>query len=56
MSIVSMSATKLSQSEYEALQRGKIEHAEGIAVRINPYTYQVEYYNTKTGKVVSSHI
>lgn len=56
MSIVSMSAKTLSRSEYEALQRAKIEHAEDIAVRINPYTYKVEYYNTKTGKIVSSHI
>lgn len=40
----------------EATRRAEIEHAPGIAVRMNPRTFRVEYYDTKTGKVVSSHI
>lgn len=56
MSVVSMSARTLSAWEYEALQRAKIEHAENVAVRMNPHTFRIEYYDTKTGKVVSSHI
>jgi len=40
----------------EATRRAEIEHAPGIAVRMNPRTFRIEYYNDKTGEIVSSHI
>lgn len=40
----------------EATRRAEIEHAPGVAVRMNPRTFRVEYYDTRTGNIVSSHI
>ena len=56
MAVVCMFTTKISAQEYEAIQRAKIEHAENVAVRMNPITFRIEYYDIKTGKIVSSHI
>lgn len=56
MPVVSMFAKTLSPWEAEAADRAKVEHGGNIAVRVNPQTWKVEYYNTKTGKIVSSHI
>lgn len=46
----------MNPEEYQSYQQSKIEHAPGIAVRMNPITFRIEYYDTKTGKVVSEHI
>ena len=50
-----MYPTSMSGAEYEAFKRAEIEHAEGVAVRMNPSTFRVEYYDVATWKVVSSH-
>lgn len=49
-----MFPSAMSKMEYDAYKRAEMEHATDVAVRIN--NFRVEYYNTKTGKVVSSHI
>lgn len=51
-----MYPTKITSAEHEALKRAEIEHAPGIACRMNPVTFRIEYYNEKTGEIVSSHI
>lgn len=51
-----MYPTVISDSEHEAMKRAEREHAPGIACRMNPKTFRVEYYNTETGEIVSSHI
>ena len=52
---VSMFATQLHGFEVEAMKHAEIEHAPNVAVRMNPVTFRIEYYNTITGEVVSSH-
>lgn len=48
--------TVISAAEKDAMKRAAREHAPGVAVRMNPTTFRVEYYNTVTGEIVSSHI
>ena len=45
--------TVMYPQEYEAYKRAEREHAPNVAVRLNGF--RVEYYNTITGEVVSSH-
>lgn len=54
--IVSCFSKELTGAEYQAMKQAEIEHGKNIAVRLNPQNFRVEYYNVKTGKVVSSHI
>ena len=49
-----MYPTVLSAAEHEAMKRAEREHAPNIAVRMR--NFRVEYYNTETGEIVSSHI
>lgn len=49
-----MYPTVLSAAEHEAMKRAEREHAPNVAVRIR--NFRVEYYNTETGEIVSSHI
>lgn len=49
-----MYPTAISEAEHEAMKRAEREHAPNVAVRIR--NFRVEYYNTETGEVVSSHI
>lgn len=51
-----MYPTKITEAEHEAMKRAEREHAPGIAVRMNPNTFRIEYYDEKTGEIVSSHI
>lgn len=51
-----MYPTVISAAEKEAMKRAEREHAPGVAVRMNPTTFRVEYYNVETGEIVSSHI
>lgn len=51
-----MYPTAMSGAEYEAFKRAEREHAPNVAVRMNPNTFRMEYYNTVTGEIVSSHI
>lgn len=44
--------TALSNAEYEALKLAERQHATGVAVRMNPQTFRVEYYDVKTGQIV----
>ena len=48
-----MYPTVISEAEHEAMKRAEREHAPGVACRIR--NFRVEYYNTKTGEIVSSH-
>ncbi len=48
-----MYPTTLTASEHEAMKRAEREHAPNVAVRIR--NFRVEYYNTRTGEIVSSH-
>lgn len=48
-----MYPTAISNAEHEAMKRAEKEHAPGVAVRIR--NFRVEYYNTETGEIVSSH-
>lgn len=50
-----MYPTTMTAAEHEAMKRAEREHAPGVACRINPNTFRVEYYNEKTGEIVSSH-
>ena len=50
-----MYPTTMTAAEHEAMKRAEMEHAPGVACRINPNTFRVEYYNEKTGEIVSSH-
>ena len=52
----SMYPSAISAGEAEAMERARIEHAPGVAVRMNPRTFRTEYYRTDTGEIVSSHI
>lgn len=52
----SMFPTAMSASEHEAFKRAEREHAPGVRCRMNPNTFRVEYYDEKTGEIVSSHI
>lgn len=47
--------TEIRGAYIEAWERAEKEHAPGIAVRMNPVTFRVEYYNKETGEIVSSH-
>ena len=49
-----MYPTTMTAAEHEAFKRAEREHAPDVAVRIRDF--RVEYYNTKTGEIVSSHI
>lgn len=49
-----MYPTTMTAAEKEAYERSEREHAPNVAVRIR--NFRVEYYNTKTGEIVSSHI
>ena len=51
-----MYPTVISEAEHEAMKRAEREHAPGVACRMNPNTFRVEYYEVATGKIVSSHI
>lgn len=48
-----MYPTQLTAAEHEAMKRAEMEHAPGVAVRMRDF--RVEYYNTETGEIVSSH-
>lgn len=54
--VTHMYPTVISAAEKEAFRRAEIEHAPGVACRMNPTTFRVEYYEVATGKIVSSHI
>lgn len=54
--VPSMFPTAMSASEHEAFKRAEREHAPGVRCRMNPNTFRVEYYDEKTGEIVSSHI
>ena len=43
-------------SAREAEERGRIEHAAGVACRMNLRTFRIEYYREDTGEIISSHI
>ena len=45
--------TTMSEQEYEAFKRAERQHAPGVACRMNPRTFRVEYYNKKTGEIVN---
>ena len=49
-----MYPTVISAAEKEAMKRAEREHAPNIAVRVR--NFRVEYYDTVTGEIVSSHI
>ena len=49
-----MFPTSMSGSEYEAFKRAEREHAPNVACRIA--NFHVQYYNTVTGEIVSTHI
>lgn len=51
-----MYPTTITEAEHEAIKRAEREHAPDVAVRMNPQNFRIEYYNTKTGEIVSSHI
>ena len=38
------------------MERGRIEHAAGVACRMNLRTFRIEYYREDTGEIISSHI
>ena len=52
--VTHMFPTMMSGREHEAFKRAEMEHAPGVAVRMR--NFRVEYYNTETGEIVSSHI
>ena len=52
----SLYPSAISAREAEAMERGRIEHAAGVACRINLRTFRIEYYREDTGEIVSSHI
>lgn len=49
-----MYPTVISAAKHEAIKRAEREHAPGVAVRVR--NFRVEYYDTVTGEIVSSHI
>lgn len=51
----SMYPTALSAASWEAMKQAEREHAPGVAVRMNPSTFRVEYYRSDTGEIVSTH-
>ena len=54
--VTHMYPTAISAAEKEAFRRAEIEHAPGVACRMNSQTFRVEYYKVDTGEIVSSHI
>lgn len=54
--LATMYPTAMSAAEYESMKRAEAEHAPGVAVRMNPRTFRIEYYRVDTGEVVSSHV
>ena len=48
-----MFPTRMSEREYEAFKLAERQHAPGVACRMNPRTFRVEYYNEKTGEIVN---
>lgn len=50
-----MYPTTITNAEHEAMKQAEREHAPGVACRLNPRTFCVEYYEVATGKIVSSH-
>lgn len=54
--VTHMYPTAINAAEKEAFRRAEIEHAPGVACRMNPQTFRVEYYKVDTGEIVSSHI
>ena len=48
-----MYPTTETQAEHEARERAEREHATNVAVRMR--NFRIEYYNTETGEIVSSH-
>lgn len=50
-----MYPTALSESEWKAMKQAEREHAPGVAVRMNPRTFKIEYYRSDTGEIVSTH-
>lgn len=51
----SMYPTAISAAAWADMKRAEPEHASGVAVRMNPNTFRVEYYRTDTGEIVSTH-
>lgn len=51
-----LSPTTETPAQNAARKLAAIEHAPGVAVRMNQRTYKIEYYEIATGRVVSSHI
>lgn len=49
-----MFPTRMSEAEYAAFKQAEMEHAPDVAVRI--VNFHVQYYNTKTGEIISTHI
>lgn len=49
-----MFPTAMSGAEYEVFKQAEREHAPNVAVRI--VNFRVQYYNTVTGEIVSTHI
>lgn len=47
-----MFPTSMSGSEYEAFKRAERQHAPGVACRMNPRTFRVEYINEKGELIV----
>lgn len=56
MSTFSIFSKTMTEEEYRAFKLAEKEHAKGIAVRMNPITFKIEYYEENTGKIVSTHI
>lgn len=48
-----MYPTTMTAAEHAAYERAEREHAPNVAVRVR--NFRVEYYNTITGEIVSSH-
>lgn len=51
----SMYPTAISATAWADMKRAELEHASGVAVRMNPRTFRVEYYRSDTGEIVSTH-
>lgn len=49
-----MFPTAMSGAEYEAFKQAEREHAPNVVCRI--VNFRVQYYNTVTGEIVSTHI
>lgn len=44
-----------SPEQIERRLQGEREHGRNIAVRFNRNNFKLEYYNTETGEIVSTH-